>query len=275
MKPRSLLIAFALAACAGPTDVEGDGDTLMRTSANSYSLVNRGERWEVDIPFTFENRTGADVYLTSCNGAVPPFLERKDGRQWRTAWTGPDYGCSFGGPIRLSPGEVRADTLHVFAFPLGGQREPQFNALDVAGTYRLRWDEALSSYDFTKVPPGEPIALGLRVSNEFQLEGEYRAVDPNQPTLTRLDVTLSKSPIAVSDSAKATAAGLDQFHKPITVTDSIVWWTSTPVLPFGEIPGGVDILPSGTVIGVRAGKVLINARAGLATGQNIVQVVAK
>jgi hypothetical protein len=275
MKRELLLIVLALAACSDPTDVEGDGDRLMRTSALTYSLANRGEMVGVDIPFTFDNRTGADVYLTSCTGDVPPFLERKDGQKWRTAWTPPDYGCSSSGPVRISPGQVRADTLHVFAYAFGGEREPQFNDLNVAGTYRLRWDQALSSYDFTKVPPGEPIALGLRVSNEFQLEGEYTAAPPDGPRLTYLEVTVSRSPIAVGDSANAVVTGRDQFHRPIAVTDSIVWWTTTPGLPWGEIPGGVAIRPSGTVIGLSPGKVLINGRVGLAIGQTIMQVVAK
>jgi hypothetical protein len=276
MKPLALAVALALAACDAPTGVEGDADRLMRTSALLYSLVTRGDRVEVDIPFTFDNRTGGEVYLTSCDGTAPPFLERKEGRQWRTAWTGPDYGCSYSGPVRVPPGAIRTDTLRVFAFPFGGRREPQFSDLNVAGTYRLRWNRALSSYDYTKVPPGKPIELELRVSNEFHLEGEYLAAgDPNAPVLTYLELTASKSPIAVGDSTKMTATGLDQFHKPIAVTDSIIWWTTAAPAGFGVIAGRVDVFPWGTVVGVRAGGVLIHGRAGNATGWTPVEVVPR
>lgn len=276
LKTRSLLLTLAVAACTGPTDVENVGGPLIHTSAPSYSLVNRGETVGADIPFTFVNRTGADVYLAGCTGAVPPFLERKKGSDWEKAWEPTSYSCNLSGPVRIAPGEIRADTLFLYAFPLGDQRRPQFENLDVAGTYRLRWDKALSSYDATLTPPGAPIPLAFRVSNEFQLQGEYRAVPPDRPKLTYLEVTASKNSIVVGDSAKMTATGLDQFYKPIAVTDSIFWWSTQVVIPPGQpgpLPGVVDILPGGTVIGVRPGWVTVHGMAGSATGRYAVEVV--
>src|SRR4051812_21861354 len=117
MKTLAVLLTLGLLACAGPTDVQ-DGHALLRTSAGSYSLVSRDDQVEVDIPFTFDNRTGADVYLWTCTGAAPPSLERKEGNDWRTVWTDPGIMC-YHSPIKVSPGEIHAETLHVFAFLFG------------------------------------------------------------------------------------------------------------------------------------------------------------
>ena len=125
MKPNALAVTLALVACADPADIDSAGDALLRTSAVSYTLANRGERFEVDIPFTFDNRTGSEVYVTSCTGTAPPFLERRDGDRWRTAWKPVDYGCSLSGPRTIAAGELYADTLHVLAYAFGGEREPR------------------------------------------------------------------------------------------------------------------------------------------------------
>ena len=46
---------------------------------------------------------------------------------------------------------------------------PQFDVADPAGTYRVVWDAALSSFDADGPPFGHPLPLAERVSNAFQL----------------------------------------------------------------------------------------------------------
>ena len=64
-----------------------------------------------------------------------------------------------------------SDPLDIHAHPFGDLREPQFQSRDVTGTHRLQWSRALRSFDPKNNPPGEPLPLRHRISNEFLLRG--------------------------------------------------------------------------------------------------------
>jgi hypothetical protein len=171
MRLRSLLLAVvALAACNGPFELESGDGFLMRTAAYSYTLRTISSRWEVDIPYTYENRTGGRVFLVNCNGYVAPFLEQKvAGGEWRMGWGAPENDC-LSPPVIIEPGAIFSDTLRVYGFPPGsGNAYPQFSG-PVTGIYRLRWNRALTSFQ-TRAPFGEELPLAQRVSNEFVLRG--------------------------------------------------------------------------------------------------------
>ena len=174
MRPRRgglAVLAVILVACStDPLDVDvGDGP-LIRTDASSYVLTQRDGLLEVLIPVTFENRLPQPIYLQSCSRPIPPILERKVGDEWRVAWS-ERVLCSSVVPLYLEPGEVYEDTIHIYAHPFGDERTPQFATADVSGTHRLQWRTALRSFDSRSRPPGEPVPLRHRVSNEFQLQG--------------------------------------------------------------------------------------------------------
>jgi hypothetical protein len=92
------------------------------------------------------------------------------GDEWRRAWSEPLW-CSSVTPYTLDPGEMYEDTVRIYAHPFGGEREPQFAAADVGGLHRLHWSTALRSFDSRSRPPGAPVPLRHRISNEFQLHG--------------------------------------------------------------------------------------------------------
>jgi hypothetical protein len=71
----------------------------------------------------------------------------------------------------IGPGAKYRDTLRVFAGTYGDKLHPQFQTEQVEGVYRLRWDQALSSFDPDRHPFGEELPLEFRVSNEFVLKG--------------------------------------------------------------------------------------------------------
>jgi hypothetical protein len=125
----------------------------------------------VSIPYAFENKTGGVFHLEHCpgtDGIIPPILERKTGDGWKTAWALPDYAC-VPSRIDLVPGQIYVDTLDVYAHPFGGEREPQFSAKDVSGTYRLQIRNVWKTWIYEQRPYGEAADARLRVSNDFQL----------------------------------------------------------------------------------------------------------
>ena len=172
MKPHICLIAILLVSCNDPLDVDFGSGPLFQTDATSYLVVPGGgiaDVVEVDISFTFENRLPHRVYLAPCSGDLTPDLERKVGDGWRTAWSRHKY-CTSGSPVVIEPGTTYADTVRVVAHPFGDEREPQFSTPDVNGIHRLQWTRALRSFDPRSSPPGEPLPLRHRISNEFHLQ---------------------------------------------------------------------------------------------------------
>jgi hypothetical protein len=171
MKARSRLAALALvlASCADPAAVD-PLVPLFVTDATSYQITERANLFEVRIPFSFENKLDQPIYLERCGGVFPPVLERKVGDGWRQQWIASDT-CVSALPYVLAPGATYVDTAYIWAHPFGGEREPQFTSQTLTGVHRLQWPSALESYEYHTHPPGPPIPLRYRTSNEFQLQG--------------------------------------------------------------------------------------------------------
>ena len=160
-----LIVPTLLNGClsaTGPSD-----PLLLQTDALSYELVRDDPGLRVSIPYTFTNRTGGPVYLVNCRGGFGLHLERDDGGEWHVAWSPVLLAC-LSPPIVIEEDEVWADTLEVWGAPPGSNWRPRFDVADPAGTYRIVWDAALSSYQ-DHLPFGAPLPLAERVSNAFQL----------------------------------------------------------------------------------------------------------
>ena len=121
----------------------------------------------MEIPYVFTNRTGGPVYLVNCRGAFALHLEREDDGAWRTAWV-PVLQLCLSLPIVIETNTTFVDTLEVWGAPAGSNTYPQFDADDPSGTYRIVWDNALSSFQ-DSYPFGPQIPLDARISNPFTL----------------------------------------------------------------------------------------------------------
>ena len=161
-----LLIVPAL--LNGCLSVTGPADPpLLQTDALTYELVRDDSGFTVSIPYTFTNRTGGSVYLPNCRGGFWLHLEREDEGDWHAAWS-PFLLLCLSPPIVIEEDEVWVDTLEVWGGLPGGNVWPRFDVADPAGTYRIVWDDALSSYQ-DHLPFGRPLPLAERMSNTFQL----------------------------------------------------------------------------------------------------------
>ena len=161
-----LIVPILLNGCLSIT---GPSDTpLLQTDALTYELVWGDPGLMVSIPYTFTNRTGGSVFLVNCLGGFGFHLEREDRGDWRPAWSPVLLDC-LSPPIVIEEDEVWVDTLEVWGGLPGGNFGPRFDVADPAGTYRVVWDAALSSYDADGPPFGRPLPLPQRVSNTFQL----------------------------------------------------------------------------------------------------------
>lgn len=183
---RTIALATALAACtAGGVDGARDGDSaaaagrndtiatsppaadgpMMRTSAETYALRKTSLGYQADIPYTYTNRTDGAVYLVNCNGDVTPGIQRMVGGEF-TQWWIPSTNACLSPPVVIAPGSTYSDTVRVVISP----QDPQLYAsIDTApaGSYRLVWYSALSSFDDDARGFGQPIPIGHRVSNRF------------------------------------------------------------------------------------------------------------
>jgi hypothetical protein len=164
-----LTVLGSLLACSSPFGVDRDGETLLQTEELEYRLRETLSGLRVEIPYTFSNRTGSRVYLVNCRGDVSPSLERKHGFQWVHGWASVKLMC-LSSPVVIEPGAEYRDTLRVIAWRFGSNNGPRFETEEIEGVYRLRWDQALSSFDPNQYPFGEDIPLDSRVSNSFVLK---------------------------------------------------------------------------------------------------------
>jgi hypothetical protein len=116
------------------------------------------------IPYVFENRTGARVYIQNCNGGFFIRLERLEGSDWIEAWVPAVPACQSA-PMTVGVGEQRTLTLQVWGSLPGTNHYPQFDVAAPSGTYRIVWGAG------TVGPSGSALPFDDRVSNEFLLSG--------------------------------------------------------------------------------------------------------
>jgi hypothetical protein len=154
--------------CNDSTGLERDSEPLIQTHATEYKLKGDGPGLGVDIAYVFTNRTGGAVYLVNCGGSFGLHLERKAELGWHFAW-GPVLNQCLSPPIVIEPNATFAGTLRVWGAPPGSNTYPQFDVDDPSGTYRIVWDDALSSFDADSYPFGAQIPLEARISNRFTL----------------------------------------------------------------------------------------------------------
>ena len=148
----------------------------IQTGARSYTLGRVEGGWERTlIDFVFRNRGADTLYQPTCraNGEGKPGLslvvqEQVDER-WEDVWHPMLLGC-LSEPIVVPPGGAYRDTFEVNLHPQDTVTQPRLNTeVPVDGTYRLRWDQLLRTYDADAYPFGEEAAESLRISNPFTL----------------------------------------------------------------------------------------------------------
>jgi hypothetical protein len=169
----ALLALVAAAGCESTTEppesvepgILTDGDGFEITS---YCCPITGQpAYQVEIPYTFTNRTGQPVYLSNCHGEFDLELERKVGNGWVSAWSNVHDTC-LSPPIVIEAGAVYSTTQDVWGWAPGETSiEPEFDAH--AGTHRIHWIAGVTSYQENPYPSGDPIPLEDRLSNEFEL----------------------------------------------------------------------------------------------------------
>ncbi len=163
-----LAVSLGGLGCEDSTGLDRDSDRLIQTEATEYDLQWDGLGLTVDIPYVFTNRTGGTVYLVNCNGGFGLHLERKANLGFRPAWWPVLRNC-LSAPIVIENNDTFVDTLRVWGAPPGGNISPEFDVDDPSGTYRIVWDDALSSFNGYLYPFGEQIPIEARISNWFTL----------------------------------------------------------------------------------------------------------
>ncbi len=168
-----LLVALAPALLLGCGDdllrVERDAEPLIQTESLDYRLskTSRG-LLQLEIPYTFENKTGGVVFIVNCNGSHAQVLERQEAGVWSLAWWTLLPLC-LDPPIEIGPGEIFSGTLHASWGAPGSNSVQTALPEDLLGVYRVRWGNALSSFSFDREGGGfgPAIPLEQRVSNPF------------------------------------------------------------------------------------------------------------
>lgn len=168
---RPVLLLALLLACGTPSEPSEPSDQLIRTDHAVYELRSTEYGLEVEIPFTFENRTGRTVYVVNCHEHTTRLLEKRVDGEWVHAWAGAVPLC-LSSPIVIAPEATYRDTLQVFAGNPSNNMFPKFEVQEASGTYRLVWYGVLRNYDHDRQGFGDPVPLAQRISNTFQLERE-------------------------------------------------------------------------------------------------------
>jgi len=168
-----LLAGLALTACEeGVLGFGDDSEVAFRTDRTSYALEATEMGVRVDIPFSYTNRTGQDVYVVNCNGIAPPLLEKWAEGRWEIAWVPMVPDC-LSPPIVIRDGSAHRDTLRVFAGYGSVDIYPEFQIGERAGRYRLVWERVLWSFDAGAYPFGEKLPSELRISNDFTIDESH------------------------------------------------------------------------------------------------------
>ena len=162
--------SILIGAC-GPFDIDQEFTPLLQTDSSRYTLRETPSgRVEVEIPYTFENRTGAPVFIVNCHGGFLLVLQKEEGGQWVNAWSR-DVPACLHNPIVIDMWAQFSDVVYVSACDPDSNCSPKFKDRNATGVYRIRWSSisALSSFDAYRSPFGEPIPVQFRVSNPFEL----------------------------------------------------------------------------------------------------------
>lgn len=80
--------AFAVGLFVGCDTFTEPGDEkgpVIRTDSLEYHLIPRWGGLRVDIPYTFDNRTGRRVFLVNCNDLFSILLQREQDGEWRVS----------------------------------------------------------------------------------------------------------------------------------------------------------------------------------------------
>ncbi len=161
-------ILIFLVGCDLPFGLGQEDEPLLRTEGEEFELREPSGGPQLTIPYRFVNRSGSRVFLVNCLGDVRPHMDRRVGGRWVQAYAPLRLFC-LSAPVVIEPGAEYYDTLNVYREGLIDPSDPQAETPDLEGTYRLRWEIALSSFDKDNYPFGEPIRLRFRVSNSFVL----------------------------------------------------------------------------------------------------------
>ena len=124
----------------------------------------------VDVPYEFTNDARRPVCVVNCNGLAPPGLEKRVEGEWVRAW-GADVPSCLSDPIIIHGGSTFADTLRVVGAHPANPNRASFHVAELAGLYRLVWENVLWTYDAESYPFGESLSLPARTSNAFTLTG--------------------------------------------------------------------------------------------------------
>lgn len=162
-------LVAALAGCSISAGPEDPDSPAIRTDAQEYALESDDRGWRAEIPYTFVNRTGEDVYLENCRGGFALRLDRwqEDEGEWEEAWS-PALLMCLSPPIVIGAGETFRDTIGLFAGRPDGNAAPRFEVDEVGGTYRIVWIAGTHGYEHGE-SRGEQIPFEYRVSNSFVL----------------------------------------------------------------------------------------------------------
>lgn len=162
-------LILALAACDTFTEPGDEFGPVIQTDSLEYHLIPRWGGLRVDIPYTFENRTGRRVFLVNCNSTFNILLQREQDGEWKNAWS-PLLPSCLSPPIVIEANATFADILRVWGAPPDSTNwGPNFDVADPSGVYRIVWGTGLWSFQSDTLPFGPQIPLKWRVSNRFTL----------------------------------------------------------------------------------------------------------
>jgi hypothetical protein len=171
-------LAFALVGSCAPVNGNGplpaavpsEGETHLRTSAESYTLTRRDGGWATSIDLSFTNPLTETIYVVNCRGGLAMGLERWNGEAWERAWS-PGMQLCLSPPIEIAAGGTLRHTLEVWGSDPGRNHYPEFAVTPVEGTYRVVWENLVLRWrgDYVDGAFGDPVPRELRVSNSFVL----------------------------------------------------------------------------------------------------------
>ena len=145
-----------------------NSNRCFRLTPPVYTLRETPSGVEVEIPYTFDNRTGAAVFIINCGGGFSLALQKQEGGQWVNQWGNIVYSC-LSPPIVIDMWAQFSDVVDVSACDPDRNCEPKFKDRNATGVYRILWLSALSSFDAYSSPFGDAIPIHYRVSNQFEL----------------------------------------------------------------------------------------------------------
>ncbi len=167
---RILLIVLtgSMAGCADLVAPTRDTRAPVQTDTTSYLLVRDWVGWKTDIRVTWRNLSADTLYLVNCNGGTGLKLQKETGSSWSTFWT-PVMLLCLSPPLRIAPGAIFADTVHIWGAEPGHNAAPEFPSRQVEGVFRLVWTEVVYHYTDRGSNFGDAVPLEFRYSNSFRL----------------------------------------------------------------------------------------------------------